>query len=58
MTEKFNPAPPDKQAETADGHDGLDRRAHDELSEGLKESFPASDAPSSAQPSATKTEKG
>jgi hypothetical protein len=58
MTEKFNPAPPDKQAEKADGHNGLDRRANDELSEGFKGKLPSIRHVSSTQPSATKTEKG
>jgi hypothetical protein len=48
MAEKFDPAPTDKYAEPA--KDQRAKKARDELENGLKESFPASDPPSSTQP--------
>jgi len=47
MTEKFDPAPPDKHAQ--DPKTAL--RQDDELDKGLKDSFPASDPVSSTQAS-------
>lgn len=54
MTEKFNPAPPDKHA--ADVKEALksDRDTHKELEKGLKDTFPASDPVSATQPATSK----
>ena len=49
MTEKFDPAPADKHAEPARKDRRVDK-ADEELDKGLKDSFPASDPPSSTQP--------
>ena len=51
MSEKFNPAPPDKHAEDPKRSLKEDKRRDDELEKGLKETFPASDPVSSTQPS-------
>jgi hypothetical protein len=48
MVEKFDPAPYDKYA---DDPATVARKKHTELSAGLEGSFPASDPPSSTQPS-------
>lgn len=53
MAEKFDPAPDDKHADSPKQRAAADRKADDELKKGLKESFPASDPPSSTQPSKT-----
>jgi hypothetical protein len=53
MAEKFDPAPTDKYAEPAK-NDQRAKKARDELEKGLKESFPASDPPSSTQPATSK----
>jgi hypothetical protein len=58
MTEKFNPAPPDKHADTPKQRATGDKKADDELQKGLKDSFPASDPPSSTQPSKTAGDAG
>ena len=50
MTEKFNPAPPDKHAADPKQAVKADRAQHDRLDTGLEGSFPASDPPSSTQP--------
>ncbi|SFV19827.1 hypothetical protein [Bradyrhizobium arachidis] len=49
MTEKFNPAPPDKHAEDPKQSVKEDRKKDDELEKGLKGTFPASDPVSSTQ---------
>ncbi len=56
MSEKFDPAPVDKHAQPAkkDRHDG---KARDELEQGLKDSFPASDPASPTQPAKSKPDK-
>jgi hypothetical protein len=53
MAEKFDPAPADKHADTSKLREAADKKADDELKKGLKDSFPASDPPSSIQPSKT-----
>jgi hypothetical protein len=53
MTEKLNPAQQDKHADTPKERAAADMKADDELKNGLKDSFPASDPPSSTQPSKT-----
>jgi len=57
MTEKFDPAPLDKHAEKPTDRTRHDRQTDNELDKGLKESFPASDVPSTTQPSETKNTK-
>jgi hypothetical protein len=48
---RFNPAPPDRYAEsTAAGQAAPDRVKNDELETGLEGTFPASDPVSAAQP--------
>ena len=51
MTEKFNPAPTDKHADTPNERAAAEKKEDDALNKGLKDSFPASDPPSSTQPS-------
>jgi hypothetical protein len=51
MTEKFDPAPPDKNAEDLKRSIRRDKAKDDELDKGLKDSFPASDPVSSTQAS-------
>lgn len=51
MTEKFDPVPPDKNAENPKLHIRRDKAKDDELQKGLKDSFPASDPVSSTQAS-------
>ena len=58
MAEKFNPAPPDKHAADAKETSVRDKAKEDELDKGLKDSFPASDPVSPAQPSKTKPDGG
>jgi hypothetical protein len=58
MTEKFNPAQQDKHADTPKESSAADKKADDELKKGLKDSFPASDPPSSTQPSKTVSDAG
>jgi hypothetical protein len=53
MAEKFNPAPHDKHAEDPREARRLDRETTAKLDTGLKDSFPASDPVSVAQPSST-----
>jgi hypothetical protein len=57
MTKKFNPSPPDKHAEKPTDRVRHDLKPDGELGKGLKESFPASDTPSSTQPSEAKPAK-
>jgi hypothetical protein len=52
MAEKFDPAPADKHADPARKDRRVDK-ADDALEKGLKDSFPASDPPSSTQPGKT-----
>jgi hypothetical protein len=54
MSEKFNPAPPDKHAADPKEAAKADKATHDELQKGLKESFPASDPISATQPAPSK----
>jgi hypothetical protein len=49
VNKKFDPAPHDKNAETH--RDQRADKARDKLEKELKDSFPASDPPSSTQPS-------
>jgi hypothetical protein len=51
MIEKFDPAPPDKNAEDIKRGIQRDKAKDDELEKGLKNSFPASDPVSSTQAS-------
>ncbi len=51
MTGKFDPAPPDKNAEDLKRGIRRDKAKDDELDKGLKDSFPASDPVSSTQAS-------
>jgi hypothetical protein len=53
MSEKFDPAPPDKHADKDAGKGSRAKRVNDELEKGLKESFPASDPVSSTEPRQT-----
>lgn len=53
MTEKFDSAPADKHADTAKQRAEADKKSDDQLNKGLKDSFPASDPPSSTQPAKT-----
>jgi hypothetical protein len=59
MTEKFDPAPPDKNAEDLKRSIRRDKARDDELDKGLKDSFPASDPVSSTQaPRRRRTHEG
>lgn len=58
MADKFNPAPPDKHAADAKENVARDKAKDDELDKSLKDSFPASDPVSPAQPSKTKPDGG
>jgi hypothetical protein len=40
MTEKFNPTPTDKHADTPKERSAGDKKADDELKKGIKDSFP------------------
>ena len=51
MTEKFDPAPPDKHAQDSKQNIRRDKAKDDKLQKGLKDSFPASDPVSSTQAS-------
>jgi hypothetical protein len=50
MAEKFDPAPFDKHADDPADAAVSDRKTRDQLMAGLEDSFPASDPPSSSQP--------
>ena len=54
MAESFNPAPHDKHAD--DLHEALAADRHAKLDTGLKDSFPASDPVSAAQPAPSKAD--
>lgn len=54
MAEKFDPAPHDKHAVGVKEAAREDRRAHEELKTGLKDTFPASDPVSATQPEKSK----
>jgi hypothetical protein len=54
MSDKFNPAPLDKQAADPKEAAKADKATHNELQNGLKESFPASDPISATQPAPSK----
>jgi hypothetical protein len=51
MSKKFDPAPTDKHAEDPKQAAKADKKQHDKVEEGLEETFPASDPPSSSEPS-------
>jgi hypothetical protein len=50
MAEKFDPAPHDKYAEGVKEAAREDRKTHEELKTGLRDTFPASDPVSATQP--------
>jgi hypothetical protein len=54
MSEKFNPAPVDKHADSPKQAIKSDKKSHDDLEKGLEGTFPASDPPSSTDPSRSK----
>ena len=54
MAEKFDPAPHDKHAVDVKEAARADRKAHEELKRGLKDTFPASDPVSATQPDKSK----
>jgi hypothetical protein len=54
MAEKYNPAPHDKHAEHPREAAKADRDTHHKLESGLRDSFPASDPVSVAQPAPSK----
>jgi hypothetical protein len=54
MTDKFNPAPPDKHAVSVEEAVKADQKKHTELKSGLEDSFPASDPVSATQPAKSK----
>ena len=54
MSDKFNPAPPDKHAADPKEAAKADKATNNELQKGLKESFPASDPISATQPASSK----
>ena len=54
MSDKFNPAPPDKYAAKAGKRTAADRDGHEGLDAGLADSFPASDPASATLPSPSK----
>ncbi|MBI5261133.1 MAG: hypothetical protein HY852_04870 [Bradyrhizobium sp.] len=56
MAEKFNPAPHDKHAEDPQEALRADKDMHTRLEAGLKDTFPASDPVSAAQPSPSKAD--
>ena len=58
MTEKFNPAPKDKHSEDPEKSRKADKEVHEELDNGLKGTFPASDPVSSTQPAKSKPDAG
>jgi hypothetical protein len=51
MSDKFNPAPPDRHAEDSKGAIKRDKAKDDDLKKGLEGTFPASDPVSSTQAS-------
>jgi hypothetical protein len=53
MNEKFDPAPFDKYADLSKDNLAKGKEPKDKLQEGLEETFPASDPPSTTQPSKT-----
>jgi len=57
MADKFDPAPTDKHADTPKERSAADKK-DDELKNGLKDSFPASDPPSNTQPPKTGGDAG
>jgi hypothetical protein len=54
VAKKFNPAAHDKYAAKPRGRRLADRDVHEKLDTGLKDSFPASDPASAAQPAPSK----
>ena len=56
MAEKFDPAAHDKHADHPREALAADRDTHAKLQAGLKDSFPASDPVSAAQPSPSKAD--
>jgi hypothetical protein len=57
MSEKFNPARPDKHAANPKQAQEADKEQHSKLDKGLEESFPASDPASSTQPAKSKQDR-
>jgi len=57
MSEKFNPAPPDKHAANPKQAVKADRERRDKLDKGLDESFPASDPASSTEPAKSEPDR-
>jgi hypothetical protein len=57
MSEKFNPAPPDKHAANPKQATKADREQNDKLDRGLEGSFPASDPASSTQPAKSEPDR-
>ena len=58
MSEKFNPAPPDKHAEDPKQAIKADKEHHKKLDEGLEDTFPASDPVSVTQPKSSPDKAG
>lgn len=52
---KFDPAPHDKHAESAEHAQKADKEMHSKLEKGLEDTFPASDPVSATQPKKSKT---
>ena len=57
MSEKFNPAPPDKHAANPKRTLKTDKERHGELDKGLEGSFPASDPAGSTQPAKSEPDR-
>jgi hypothetical protein len=57
MSEKFNPARPDKHAADPKQAQAADKEQHGKLDEGLEGSFPASDPASSTQRAKSKPDR-
>jgi hypothetical protein len=58
MSSKFNPAPTDKHADDPKQAVKSDKKLQSELDKGLEDTFPASDPPSSTEPSKSKRDAG
>jgi hypothetical protein len=56
VAEKFDPAPFDKHADDPSDAATADREMRSKLTSGLEGSFPASDPPSSTQPSPSRVD--
>jgi hypothetical protein len=57
MSEKFDPARPDKHAANPKHAQAADKDQHDRLDEGLEGSFPASDPASVTQPAKSELDR-